>query len=171
MTLHLPRVGELSMIAVLNWNTKPMVSKAPRRRFILDLSGNSESFNWCFMGSTALCAVLQHHCNIPLRTDLDSISGLQLFLAFDSISLWLFQPLTSALVWIYVWPENCSLVLRCKTFMEWLWKSLLFCLLFPYTQWNRNILAGTQIWKVDAFGINTTTVRTYFYLVTQYLFM
>lgn len=36
------------------------------------------------MGSMVLCVMLQHNCNIPLWTDLESISEL---LAFESISL------------------------------------------------------------------------------------
>lgn len=34
-------VGKLSVMAGLNWNTKPVVSKAPLCRFILDLLGES----------------------------------------------------------------------------------------------------------------------------------
>lgn len=120
-----------------NWNTKSMVSKAPLCRVyswpIGQVMGDSESFNWCFMGSVALCAVLQDNCNIPLRTDLESICDYSSW--HLKVFLWgLFQSLTSVLcvlVGIYMMTPNFfSLCLPYKTFTKSLWKCLLFCLLF-----------------------------------------
>lgn len=70
--------------------------------------GDSESFNWCFMGSMALCAELQHNCTIPLWTDMDSISDYRCLRRLKAFLSGLSQSITSALftlVRIYMWRQ------------------------------------------------------------------
>lgn len=65
-----------------------------------------------------------------------------------------FHSLTSVsctLVGIYATP-NPSFVLQCKSFMEWLWKSLLVCLLFPQQEWTSTGL-NADLMSIQEFSI------------------
>ena len=89
-------------------------------------------------------------------------------MAFDGISLRAvsvsYISLVCALVWIYVRPQIVHFCFNVKRFMEWLWKSLLFCLLFPNPEWSgfgkgRQNLRRDTVMKVDTFAINADTVK------------
>lgn len=120
---------------------------------------DSESFKWCFMGGTALCALLQQICNIPPWTDLDSIPDysswhLRVFLSepFRSITSVLF-----ALVWIIVWPQIVHFCFNVK--LLWGGYGKVYCFVYCSQTLGKLALQWKTIKMGHCFCINATSIK------------